>query len=406
MHRRLLALFTVLLLLVLGGCDLSNLSPSPEEELPLRDPNQYINEFQEAWQYSTLTNEEKVYYGHLYTAVKESEDQDALVTVTDPSGTPRTFAGVRVSMPGAALTKERMTAIFEAFFRDNPHFFYLSRTYHLEGHTPSEEATRYDTLILEFMMPLEQRRTAIQQLEQVVQPLLASCPINTDEYVQELYLHDQLAQLCVYDQEIAQQTTDTESSSYTAYGALVEGKAVCEGYAKALQLLLQRSGIEATVVSGNSLKTGEAHMWNLVKINGNTYHLDPTWNDSGTFLQHSYFNLTTDMVTASHKIDQNQPAVTVCTATEDNYFIRHGAYIDTYERQVIAEAIVRQLVNDNQIIQLKFAKGKLANGQLFLKNRALVCEKVNPYLKDMGLTLWEYQLWVDEEQQILTLVKK
>lgn len=406
MHKRLIALFTVLLLLVPGGCDLSLVSPAPAEESPARDPYQYLSSFRDAWQYATLSAEEQTYYGHLYTAVKESEDQNALVTVTDATGAPRTFAGVRVSLPGAALSKERMSALFEAFFRDNPQFFYLSRTYHLEGRSAAGDTTVYDALILEFTLSLEQRRTAAEALEQAVSAIVDSCPVNTDDYLRELYLHDRLAEGCVYDRETAQQTTDAESTAYTAYGALVEGKAVCEGYAKAMQLLLHRCGMEATVVSGHSKKTGEAHMWNLVKSNGDTYHLDPTWNDSGTFLQHTYFNLTTAMITASHTLDGEQPAVTACTATQDNFFMRNGAYIDTYERQSIAEAIVQQLVNRRSVIQLKFADGKLANGQLFLKNRTLVCQKVNPYLEELGLSLWEYQLWVDEEQQVLTLVEK
>lgn len=407
MRKRLFSLLVATLLLVVGGCDASFLSSAPQNALSERDPKQFISEFQESWQYATLSSTDKVYYGHLYTAVKEAEKQDSVIHITDETGAESTIHGVRVTLPNASLSKERMTALFEVFFRDNPQFFYLSRTYHLEGHNSSNSETiTYDTLILQFTMSLEQRNTAIQQFEQVTKSILDDCPNDQDEYGKELYLHDSLATRCTYDQDAAVLTGDTESSAYTAYGALVEGKAVCEGYAKAMQWLLKRANIKATVITGNSLKTGEPHMWNLVKINAEVYHLDPTWDDSDTYLQHTYLNLSSDMIAASHKIDEKQPAATSCTATKDNYFVRNNAYIDTYERQTIAEAIAQQVLEGNQIVQLKFSKGKLANGQLFLKNRTLVCQKVNPYLSEKGLSLWEYQLWIDEEQQVLTLVKE
>ena len=404
MVKRIMTILGVFLLLAVGGCDLAFSPTTPSNEV-VRDPNKYRSAFETAWQYSTLSQKEKVYYGHLYTAVKDTEHQEASITIADEAGAKRAIPGVRVSLPDAALSKQQITALFEAFFRDNPQFFYLSRTYHLEGRGSGEKDILYDTLILEFSMGVAQRQTAITQLEQTVQALISSAPVTQDQYVRELYLHDQLALRCLYDQQAAEQPSDTESSAYTAYGALVEGNAVCEGYAKAMQLLLTRAGIPATVVSGVSLKTKEPHMWNLVKINGKTYHLDPTWNDSDTYLSHGYFNLTTAMVSLTHQIDENQSVIENCTASADNYFIRSSAYIDTYERQTIAQAIVQQVLNGNSIVQLQFAKGKLANGQLFLKNRSLVSQMVNPYLEEKGIALWDYDLWVDEEQRILTLVK-
>lgn len=405
MIKRILTLCSIALLLIVGGCDLASPPTSSVQETE-RDPNKYRSSFEQAWQYNALSQQEQGYYGHLYTAVKDSEDQDATVTITDETGLAHTIPGVRVSLPGATLSKQQLSALFEAFFRDNPQFFYLSRTYHLEGRRSADNNVVYDTLILDFSMDLTQRQAAISQLEKTVQTILGAYPNTQDPYLQELYLHDRLAQRCVYDQQAAQQTADTESSAYTAYGALVEGKAVCEGYAKAMQLLLNRVNIPATVISGISRITNEPHMWNLVKIDGNTYHLDPTWNDSAPYLSHGYFNLTTEMVTLTHQIDKQQPVLEPCTATKDNYFVRNNDYIDTYERQTIAQAIVRQVLAGNQVIQLQFAQGKFANGQLFLKNRTLVVQMVNPFLEEHGLSLWDYELWVDEDQRILSLVKK
>ncbi|MDF2935579.1 MAG: hypothetical protein K0Q90_952 [Paenibacillaceae bacterium] len=69
--------------------------------------------------------------------------------------------------------------------------------------------------------------------------------------------------------------------SYTAYGVFKYGIAVCEGYATATQLLLDKAGIENQYVAGSIDKgeTKQGHAWNLVKIDGSYYHLDTTWND-------------------------------------------------------------------------------------------------------------------------------
>ncbi len=406
MTRRVLAISLALVLLTTPcSCSEVVLSPTPTEQVTI-DPDQYADLFKTEWQYNTLSEQEKVYYGYLYTAVKEAEAQESTISISTEDGQAQTLPGVRVTLPDASLSKEGITALFEAFFRDNPQFFYLNRTYHLEGRSSSQgEDVVYDTLILEFSLPVEERKAAVAQLEQTVQSIVDSCPISLDDYERELYLHDQLGNRCTYDYQVAETPSEAFHTAYTAYGALVEGKAVCEGYAKAMQLLLKTVNIPATVISGNAIKTGEAHMWNLVKINGCDYFLDPTWNDNDQFLQHTYFNLTTQALKITHTIDDQQPALVECTETKDNYFVKNAAYIDTYERDAIAEAIARQLKAGKEVIQLQFAPGKFSNGQLFLKNRTLVLQKVAPYLAGTNLFLWEYQLWAVEEQQVLTLVK-
>lgn len=67
----------------------------------------------------------------------------------------------------------------------------------------------------------------------------------------------------------------TGTRIYTAYGALVEGDAVCQGYALAYKLLLDKCGIDSVLVTSNEM----GHAWNLVKLDGSWYHVDVTWDD-------------------------------------------------------------------------------------------------------------------------------
>lgn len=69
--------------------------------------------------------------------------------------------------------------------------------------------------------------------------------------------------------------------THTAYGALENGVSVCEGYACAAKLLLNAFGIPCDIQIG-VCTNGGGHAWNLVKLDGQWYQLDVTWNDGST----------------------------------------------------------------------------------------------------------------------------
>lgn len=77
--------------------------------------------------------------------------------------------------------------------------------------------------------------------------------------------------------------TNFESNEpYSIYGALKEGKAVCEGYARSFKYILDELGIPCVLVSGtgtNSNGQTESHAWNYVEIAGEWYAVDVTWDD-------------------------------------------------------------------------------------------------------------------------------
>ncbi len=89
-----------------------------------------------------------------------------------------------------------------------------------------------------------------------------------EPYAQVLAVHDYLVRTCAYG--------DPESAvDHTAYGALLSGQAVCEGYASAFRILMDRLGIPCIVVSSEEME----HGWNMVQLDGQWYHVDVTWDD-------------------------------------------------------------------------------------------------------------------------------
>ena len=89
--------------------------------------------------------------------------------------------------------------------------------------------------------------------------------------------------LAIHDYIVSNTQYVKTDNAWDIYGTLVEGKCVCEGYARTFQYVCSLYGIEAICVSGDGYGSGdkpENHMWNLVRMNdGRWYGMDVTWDD-------------------------------------------------------------------------------------------------------------------------------
>ncbi|MGN0610223.1 MAG: transglutaminase domain-containing protein [Ruminiclostridium sp.] len=100
----------------------------------------------------------------------------------------------------------------------------------------------------------------------------------------------------------------------TAYGAIEGHLAICQGYSRAFEYLCKKADLWCKIVSGAS--DGSGHVWNLVKLESGTYHIDVTWSDSTdneTLDEgwHRYFMITQEQVLLDHEISDG----TVATGT-------------------------------------------------------------------------------------------
>lgn len=103
--------------------------------------------------------------------------------------------------------------------------------------------------------------------DQAVAKILESAVLpGMSQYQIALSVHDYLASHFRYDES---------SSRFKGWNLLIDGTAVCEGYARAYMDVLKRAGLEAVYVKSDSMD----HAWNLVKIDHQWYHVDVTWDD-------------------------------------------------------------------------------------------------------------------------------
>lgn len=92
-------------------------------------------------------------------------------------------------------------------------------------------------------------------------------------------------------------SADYEDSDYEAFGIMVKGKGVCESYSRAFQYICQRIGLQCILIVGDC--EGEGHMWNMLQIEGDWYHIDLTWDDGDNGeIYYDYFNINDNLIIA------------------------------------------------------------------------------------------------------------
>jgi len=125
--------------------------------------------------------------------------------------------------------------------------------------------------------------------------------LAADSFQAEKIIYDHLAQNTRYGS-----SPDIEEANYNIIGPLLYGSAVCEGYAKAFKYLCDAIKLPCIVVSGSAInpqENNEPHSWNIVRVNGDYYHTDVTWdsilsNDEEN--EYDYFNLTDEEMKNDH----------------------------------------------------------------------------------------------------------
>ena len=117
--------------------------------------------------------------------------------------------------------------------------------------------------------------------------------VSGSDLNKERYIYDSLCQKITYETDDSTASGDKDC----AIGALVNGKADCDGYADAMVLCCGLAGIQCRYMHGKSLKPSAngsndgSHMWNLVNINKQWLMTDVTWGDQETRISYLYFNL-------------------------------------------------------------------------------------------------------------------
>lgn len=233
----------------------------------------------------------------------------------------------------------------EALLRDHPEFFWLDGGNQIRSTLPGADnvGSVEITLSMHSYWNNHALSKARLELNEALSELTAEVDRIEEPYEKIKFLNTWLAENVEYDREsfIFPSKMDEAEQAFanTMYGALVAGKTLCGGYACTVSYILNRSGIDTLYITGETIDG--LHAWNLIKLDGEYYHLDTTWadDDENGRVIYSYFCLDDEEISLTHKIDSLfvYPAA---TGTEYDYYNREGLYFAQYSFNSYSKAFL------------------------------------------------------------------
>ena len=227
---------------------------------------------------------------------------------------------------GKGTKKDAVVSMYAVKY-DYPELFWLGFEYGT-GEKDDTVYLRFDKGDLEgYTYTHDERVKMMEELQTAVKSILDEC-ITADmtDFQKEVAIHDWICQNVVYDTDadvFADNIEDRKREnplSWTAYGAIVNRVAVCEGYSKAFQLLMYSVGINSNLICGE-VTDGSPHMWNTVMLDNEWYYVDVLWDDvDEDIVIHTFLNVDAEMISKTHTSYSNMSYV------KDNSTIYSGEY--------------------------------------------------------------------------------
>ena len=185
----------------------------------------------------------------------------------------------------------------------------------------------------------------------------AMLPANATTYDKVKAVYSYLIDLAEYE---------SSDDDQNIAGIFWKKRAVCAGYARAVQYLLERMDVPCIYVEGDSKDSDEGHAWDIVEIDGQYYYVDATNGDQPGFLQGDAVQL------AEHKTiiydylcpfpeeyekiytASDEFPLPACTATDCNFYVLNQACFNTYDAQEFYNFCCMRLDNGAAVVRLKY----------------------------------------------------
>ncbi len=348
-----LALLLLSVVILWGGCadEQSMLNevpkiasiPPKQEELPKTEFS-FVSDKASQFTYNRLSEKEQIWY----------KDMERIIGGMGESGR------LSDSCLEAGLSEAHIDRIFQCLLNDHPEFFYV------DGYTYTKYTIDEEILYIDFSanynMDMQQAKERKLEIEEAVQPLLDKISANATDYDKVKYVYETIITGTEYDLHAP--------DNQNIYSVFVNHRSVCQGYAKAMQYLLNQLGVECTMVQG-FVDTGEDHAWNMVMIDGKFYYVDATWGDAYyqtegenvtleayPKINYDYLCITTKDLMKTHTVQGLVP-MPECIDTRDNYYVREGAFFTEYNKEQMKLLFEKALRENRRDVTIKCASEEL-----------------------------------------------
>jgi hypothetical protein len=253
--------------------------------------------------------------------------------------------------PFDVKSEDRLKAIVHAVQFDNARYFwfrvgygssYYDRTGYLEM-----------TITPDYVYPAGEIASRQAVVQAAAQSVIDGLKGKTD-YEKVLGVYEYLIDHTIYD---------LAYTGKTPYELFANGRAVCEGYARAAQYLLTELGVQTLYVVGNAGELGMesqwgSHAWNIVCIDGEYYQMDVTWGDpvrpDGVQVKSFNYLTLTDREMARRHRAKNPQDYPVCSATTWNYHVLQGKYLTAFHKPTV-EAWFYETIPQGLTLEFKAA---------------------------------------------------
>lgn len=271
--------------------------------------------------YSILSSSDKKIYKTIYNGIQNFETS--------------------ITVPKSSVSLKK---IVQYIGFDNPHIFYVDF-----NHFTFSASVLSFTLNLTYWYTKQKSEEINDKIQTVYKKMLSRIKGKTD-CEKEKSVHDLLIENVVYDTVASQNFNKYHSRSNSILGVLFYKTAVCEGIAKTTKILLNLLDIKCIVATG--MAGGELHAWNIVKIDGEPYQLDVTWDinlSTKDVFRYDYFNLTDKEMVVDHNPNIRYPT---CISDKNNYF--HKNKLVAKNLLDIEKIIVSSKLHKKKFITFKY----------------------------------------------------
>lgn len=243
----------------------------------------------------------------------------------------------RIRLPHTYTDKE-YERVYLLLTMQEPQFFYVDKVYGLSD--------KMDTATIYYLFDKEQAKSAQEQIDAEAEKILSRISPTQTETQKLMMLHDLIAERCRYSDFLF---------SGTVYGCLVNGMALCEGYAKTFTYLARKLGIETMCVTGKSSRD-VLHVWNISKIGEKYYNIDVTWDDDDSYggcIAHCCFAMP-DLMFEDHIPDETAFTPPPCYDDEQTYYRLYGFQL-AEKSQLIPRLLAWSQQKTGQVLEFQCA---------------------------------------------------
>lgn len=250
---------------------------------------------------------------------------------------------------------EEFSMIYEYLLYDRPEIFWCT------GGTQITSYTDYAEVHPTYTCTAEERQLRTAQIEEAANACLAGIPADAPEYGKIKYIFEYLVNTVDYNLEAP--------DNQNIYSSLVNRVSVCAGYSRAAQYLLQRLGVECIYAIGTIPQQGP-HAWNIVKCNGQYYHMDTTFGDPVFLQEENGGNIPPDSINygylccADSEIYRShtpEPGIAYpeCPSMDLDYYVLNGMYYDGYDSYVMQLNMEQSIYEMRPSFSCKFSYNDL-----------------------------------------------